>query len=117
MRFRRGICYAPAAQSARRLGHAARRLERERQRAGLFAGDVHETPHGRLARLDAAHCSCVRRLREGDAAAWMRARCLLAAMPQAQASALRREWNGSRWLPGGPEYLLDLIRSRQTVRA
>lgn len=42
---------------------------------------------------------------------WREARRRLQCLPDGVRQAARRRWQNHRWLPGTPEYLLDLVRS------
>jgi hypothetical protein len=79
----------------------------------LFADEfVTETPAERLSRLDTEADVYLQRMRDDDAAAWRRARRRLNGLPAELGAAIRKHWNESKWLPGAPEYLLDLIRDK-----
>jgi hypothetical protein len=98
-------------QTERRLRHATKAIARARQRAGLFADElITETPAERISRLDLDAAAYLQRQRDYDAAAWRRARRTLNGLPAEFGAAIRKRWNERKWLPGAPEYLLDLIR-------
>jgi len=54
--------------------------------------------------------------RDRRAAQWRRARAALDRHKPAMRPALLRYWNGHRWLPGDPSYLLDLLHGCATGR-
>ncbi len=54
--------------------------------------------------------------RDRRAALWRKARALLDRHEPATRRALLDYWNGHRWLPGDPSYLLDLLHGFETGR-
>ena len=50
------------------------------------------------------------------AADWHRARRWIAVLPPAERAAVLAYWNGHRWLPGTPTYLLDTLHALATGR-
>lgn len=93
-----------------RIAAAARALQQARDRVPLFTDQlVTESVAERLQRQDADTIRASQFLRQGYARAWREARRRLPALaPEARAGILR-EWQTHRWLPGTPEYLLDLL--------
>lgn len=99
--------------SNQRLAAARRSLTKERNKHPMFADQfVTETPEERLDRQDQAADAAWRELRKLKAQSWRRARRSLFSLPQDQRQAITQEWNQHKWLPGSPEYLLDLIHRR-----
>jgi len=97
----------------RRQMHAQRAVDREAAKYPLFADQfVAETAEERMTRQDEGARIGLQYTRDCHALMWKRGRALLATLPEPQRSALRAEWNGYKWLPGSPEYLLDFLRTR-----
>lgn len=79
----------------------------------MFADQfVTETVDDRLTRQDAARTTWQEQARHRQACLWHRARSKLFSLDAEQRKAIVEEWNNHRWLPGSPEYLLELIRAR-----
>lgn len=103
----------PRPFTRQRLAHAHRAIDRVKAKYPLFGEQfVTETAQDRLARQDREADIATRYWRDCQAALWRRARSLLFAMPELRRRELIDEWNGNKWLPGQPEYLLDFLRAR-----
>lgn len=115
MRFRR-YERAHFVWNSRRQAAYLAKCRREQQALPLFAEQIRgeqrsvEDEGQRRERQWAANET---RWRQERAALWRRARRTLANAPNRR--ELAGAWNGHRWLPGDPWYLLDLIT--QSTRA
>ena len=115
MKFDRGTPkYEGRPISPRRLAMAKRALEREREKAPLFADEITKeqpTPTERILQLEERAKRMFQRLRNFEACQWKRARKLLRTLPlESQRKFLdywNNEWNG----PHTSEYFADLVRS------
>lgn len=103
----------------RKRAAAARAQRREREALPLLAGIVAEgqppveaVMAERLVRW--AETEAARR--SARARRWREARRRLDALPAAERVAALAHWNGHRWLPGDPTYLLDLLHGLATGR-
>lgn len=111
MRFAPFPRFERPAVTKQRIAAAARAIQRERERAGLFVDELgpRETPEERVARLDQEAAAYWQRLRDGHARAWREARRQLYDLPEEQKRAILDVWQRGVY-PATPEYLLDLIR-------
>jgi hypothetical protein len=103
------------APNKRRLSSARRALQRERDKAPLFAREIaaeQPTPEGRIQQLDAGAAAWLADRRRGVAAGWKACRAELRSLPADLMLAILREWQYG-YLPGSHEYLANLIHSRR----
>ncbi len=113
MRFSPAPKLPVRSHTRRRLLQAERTIARQQAKYPMFADQfTRETPEERLNQLDEGARLFVQQFRADRAALWRRARGALFALPEPQRRALTDEWNGNRWLPGSPEYLLDFLRGK-----
>ncbi len=111
MRFtRRPRC--PYAVTGRKRAAAVRLQRRQRDRLPLLAPLIAETQPG----IDEVMATRVAHWTEWEqddrdrrAAKWREARAALGRHEPATRQALLGYWNGHKWLPGDPWYLLDLL--------
>ena len=118
MRFtRRPRC--EYAVTERKRAAAARWQQRQRDSLPLLAPliavaqpSVEQVMAERVAHWDSTEQDC----RDRRAGQWRRARRLLDEHAPAVRQALLAYWNGHRWLPGDPDYLLDMLHGFATGR-
>ena len=96
----------------RKRAAAARLQRRQRDKLPLLAPLVAETQPSidEVMATRVAHWTeWEQRDRDRQAAKWRQARAVLDRHEPATRRALLDYWNGHRWLPGDPVYLLDLL--------
>jgi len=106
----------------RRLAAARRFLQRERDKAPLFAAEIatsQETPEERIARLDRYCEDLFQGLRSLAARQWREGRRMLRELPSEVQAELMAYWNDDRtWIPRKAEYFCDMVRHwERTVEA
>lgn len=108
--FRARRCEFGRIAKERRPDYGARKRKREAAKIPLLA----DLPGMLLSageytdRADHGYREFVRRMREGDARGWRRARVWRETATAAQRAEFNRRW-ANRWLPHTPEYALDII--------
>ena len=118
MRFKRQARHGFEDTRRKRLA-ALRGQQRERDRFPLLAGEIAAQQPGvdqvmtDRAERWTAHEKAARSLR---AAQWIEGRRRLAGLEPGTRAAALAYWNGHRWLPGDPGYLLDMLHSIETGR-
>ena len=96
----------------RKRAAAVRLQRRQRDKLPLLAPLIAETQPGidEVMTTRVAHwADWEQRDRNRRAADWRKARAALDRQEPAMRRALLNYWNGHRWLPGDPMYLLDLL--------
>lgn len=104
----------PWGVTPRRLSAAKRALQKQRDKAPLFAAEIasgQPSPEERIYRFDAANHLRMREDRKRDATMWRKGRAILRAMTMQEREVFLAYWN-ERWKgPKRPEYLLDLLHT------
>ncbi len=118
MRFtRRPRC--PYTVTDRKRAAAVRLQRRQRDKLPLLAPLIAQAQPSIDAVMDARVASWItseQQSRDHRAASWRRARAIFGGHEPAVRRALLDYWNGHRWLPGDPAYLLDLLHGFATGR-
>lgn len=111
MRFRRFPKLRAAGASAQRLAAAAKAIQRERDRAGLFVEELgpKETPEERIARVDIEMAAHWQRMRDWVARRWRSVRKEFYSLPRELRLRIREEWRACGW-PGDPAYFAEFLR-------
>ncbi len=105
--------------AAVRLQRRQRRQRRQRERLPLLAPLIAQEQPSIDAVMTARVANwieCEQNNRDRRAASWRKARGRLDGHQPAERRALLDYWNGHKWLPGDPVYLLDLLHGFQTGR-
>lgn len=103
----------------RKRAAAARAQRREREALPLLAGIVaecHPPVEAVMAERLVRWAETEAAWRSRRARSWAEARRRLAALPPPARAAVLAHWNGHRWLPGHPTYLLDTLHELATGR-
>ena len=119
MRFRKRERYGAFQDTSRKRAAAGRAQQKQRDALPLFAEQIAEAQPSidqvmadRAAQWEKAEAQ----QRAGRATAWRNARHRLAQFDEATRAAVLAYWNGHRWLPGDPSYLLDTMHSLERGR-
>lgn len=100
----------------RRLPHAVRAIERQKEKAGLLAPLMEfETPEERIQRFNASEARGLLTARDRQAAEWRRARSLLRSLPLEERRRAVEAWNAAPY-PTSAEYLLGFLGKRDWER-
>lgn len=103
----------------RKRAAALRLQRRQRDKLPLLASLIAETQPGIdevMTTRVANWISWEQADRDRRARSWRKARQALDQQDPATRRALLAYWNGHRWLPGDPGYLLDMVHGLQTGR-
>jgi hypothetical protein len=101
--------------SDKKLNNAAKAIERQRQKMGLFA-DFTETmtPEQRIRLQTDAYNERVIENRARLAAMWRECRKAIYSLPSEQREQILAEWNRCKY-PGEPAYLKDFLMSKGVI--
>lgn len=112
MRFKKRERYGAFEDTSRKRAAAGRAQQKQRDALPLFAEQIAEAQPSidqvmaaRAAQWETAEAQ----QRASRAAAWREARRRLARFDDATRAVVLAYWNGHRWLPGDPSYLLDTM--------
>jgi hypothetical protein len=96
-----------------RMKAAERAVKREAEAMPLFPAlrRLH-TVEERIEKMDSREESITKRLRDGRAQTWRKARAYLRTLTQSERERLLSKWN-TKFMPGGPADFLTLARMMQ----
>ncbi|MFB3816175.1 MAG: hypothetical protein ACE147_00810 [Candidatus Methylomirabilales bacterium] len=98
--------------TARRLAAARKAIQRERDKAGLFAFELPKvTPEERCKAWDKGADEWWTHLRDFNAKQWREGRRILFAMPAERRRTIVERWNAAPY-PGSSEYFLEFMNGR-----
>jgi hypothetical protein len=119
MRFKKRERYGAFEDTTRKRAAAGRAQQKQRDALPLFAEQIAEAQPsidqvmaGRAAQWEKVEAQ----QRSSRAAAWREARRRLARFDDTTRGVVLAYWNGHRWLPGDPSYLLDTMHSFERGR-
>lgn len=100
--------------TGRRIAAAKRFLQKERDKAPLFAAEIEAeqpTPEERIQKHDAGFVAFWQEFRNHDARVWRKARALLRTLPADAQAEIHARWQASS-IPGNAAYFSDFLRTR-----
>ncbi len=107
---------APTEFSPRRRAAAARAIDKQKAKAGMFVDQYKfETVDERLEHREDTWSDWVKNFRHETAISWVSGRQALFKLLPPVRRELIDEWNRRTWIPGSSEYFLDFLRSRGVI--
>jgi hypothetical protein len=119
MRFKKRERYGAFEDTSRKRAAAGRAQQKQRNALPLFAEQIaadQPSIDQVMAERAAQWEKTEAQQRASRAAAWREARRRLAGFNDATRAVVLAYWNGHRWLPGDPSYLLDAMHSFERGR-